>query len=90
VNYCSVVCGKASAKIRRLQIAQKKAARIVLKWRYDSSVVVIDDALGWSSINKIIEKKNMLFLFDNVHHLKHPNSIQNEYSVGKGQTFSKY
>ncbi|CAB1323768.1 unnamed protein product [Coregonus sp. 'balchen'] len=50
VNYCSVVWGNASAsEIRRLQIAQNKAAMIILRWRYDSSVVVMHNALGWSS-----------------------------------------
>uniref|UniRef100_A0A674AJ45 Reverse transcriptase domain-containing protein n=1 Tax=Salmo trutta TaxID=8032 RepID=A0A674AJ45_SALTR len=35
VNYCSVVWGNASSsEVRRLQIAQNKAARIVLRWRY--------------------------------------------------------
>ena len=38
VNYCSVVWGNASAgEIRRMQIAQNKAARTVLRWRYDYS-----------------------------------------------------
>ena len=42
VNYCSVIWGNASAsEISRLQIAQNKAARIVLRWRYGSSVVVM-------------------------------------------------
>jgi hypothetical protein len=72
-----VIWGNASAsEIRRLQIAQNKAARIVLRYRYDSYVVVMHNALGWSSINKIIEK-NMLILFHNGHHLKQANSIHN-------------
>ena len=66
----------SASEIRRLQIAQNKAASIVLSWRYGYFVVVMRNALGWSSINKIIEK-NMLILFHNMHHLKRPNSIHN-------------
>uniref|UniRef100_A0A8K9X353 Reverse transcriptase domain-containing protein n=1 Tax=Oncorhynchus mykiss TaxID=8022 RepID=A0A8K9X353_ONCMY len=62
VNYCSVVWGNAlSSEVRRLQNAQNKAARIVLRWRYGSSVAVMCSVLGWSSIDKVIEK-NMLIL----------------------------
>ena len=76
VNYWSVVWGYASAsEIRRLQIAKNKAARIVLRWIYGSSVAVMHNALGWSSINKIIET-NMLISFHNIH-LKQPTSIHN-------------
>ena len=72
VNYCSVVWGNASSsEVRRLQIAQNKAARIVLRGRYGSSVAVMRNVLGWSSIDKIIEK-NMLILFHNIHNLKRP------------------
>ena len=34
------------------------------------------NVLGWSSIDKIIEK-NMLILFHNIHNLKRPSSIHN-------------
>ena len=68
--------GEMHHQVRRLQNAQNKAARIVLRWRYGSSVVVIRNVLGWSSINKIIEKKHAN-LFHNIHHLKRPSSIHN-------------
>jgi hypothetical protein len=64
-----VVWGNSSeSEIRRMQIAQNKATRIVLWWRYDTSLVVMYNGLGWSSINKIIEK-HMLILFYTVHHI---------------------
>ena len=71
-----MVWGNASSEVRRMQNAQNKAARIVLRWRYGSSVVVMRNVLGWSSINKIFKKKNMLILFHNIH-LKQPSSIHN-------------
>lgn len=47
----------------RLQIEQNKAARNGLRWRYGSSVVVMHNALVWSSINKIIKiKKHAYFI----------------------------
>jgi hypothetical protein len=55
VNYCSVVWGNASSsEVRRLQISQNKAPRFVLRWRNCSSVAVMRNVLGWSSIDKII------------------------------------
>ncbi|CDQ66642.1 unnamed protein product [Oncorhynchus mykiss] len=63
VNYCLVVWGNASSsEVRRLQNAQNKAARIVLRRRYGSSVAVMRSVVGWSSIDKIIEK-TCLFYF---------------------------
>ena len=77
MNYCSVVWGNASSsEVRRLQNTQNEAARIVLRWRYGSSVAVMCSVLGWSSIDNVIEK-NMLILFQNMHHLKRPSSIHN-------------
>ena len=66
--YCSVVWGNASSsEVRRLQNAQNKAARIVLRWRYGSSVAVMRSVLGWSSIDKVIERN--IILFYNIHNL---------------------
>lgn len=77
-----MVWGNASAcEIRWMQIAQNKAAKIVLRWTYDSSVVVMHNVLGRPAIDNII-KKNMLILFHKVHHLKQP--------VVKRPTFSQY
>ena len=61
VNYCSVVWGDATSSEVRLQIAHNNAARIVLRWRYGYSVAVMLNVLGWSSIDKIIEKKMLIF-----------------------------
>jgi hypothetical protein len=48
VNDYSVVWGNASSsEVRRLQNAQNKAERIVLRWRYGSSVAVMRNVLGW-------------------------------------------
>ncbi|CDR01294.1 unnamed protein product, partial [Oncorhynchus mykiss] len=50
VNYCSVVWGNASSsEVRRLQNAQNKAARIVLRWRYGSSVAVMRSLISSSN-----------------------------------------
>ena len=89
VNYCSVVWGNASvSELRRLQIAQNKAARIVLRWRYGYSVVVMLNALGWSSINKIIEKKHAYFI-SQCTPFKTAKLHSQPYLVGKRQ-ISKY
>ena len=64
MNYCSVVWGNASSiEVRRLQNTQNKAARIVLRWRYGSSVAVMRSVVGWSSNNKIIEKNMLILLY---------------------------
>ena len=58
ITQTCVAWGHALAsEIRGIQIAQNKATRIVLRWRYGSSVAVMRNVLGWSSIDKIIEKK---------------------------------
>ena len=63
MKYCSVVWGNASSsEVRRLQNAQNKAARIVLRRRYGLSVAVMRNVLSWSSIDKIIEKKHTDFI----------------------------
>ena len=63
--YCSVAWGNATAReIRRLHNAQNKAARIVLRWRYDNSVVFMHTMLlGGQLFNKIkqIFKKCSLY-----------------------------
>ena len=75
VGYCIQVWGNASkGNIKQLQKAQNKAARIILRCRYDTPVKVLHHRLGWVFIKDIIDK-GLLTTMHNIHHKTRPRTI---------------
>ena len=75
VNYCAAVWGNAGAgETRRLQAAQNKAARIILRCPNDSPIEKRYKKLEWLYIRDIIAR-NVLKLFYNLHVKKKPKHL---------------
>ena len=75
VSYCAEVWGNTNkGELKRLQIAQNKAARIILKCPYLTPITERHSTLGWSLVRDIVNRFT-LSTFHNIQLKTRPKSI---------------
>lgn len=75
LDYCSVIWSSTSgSSLNRLQVAQNKAARLVLQCPYQTNVSTMNDRLAWLSV-KCRVQYSLIYLMKNIITTKTPGIL---------------